>query len=108
MQIDTRNRECGVSRTDFEKCMDRFHPGPEPRQARYGLGIPAQGTNYSGLLECPCTSRFGGDACFYPDSQTKILLNQVVYLPYKYKLAECLVRHLTCLPFLSRRGRIEQ
>ena len=70
MQIDTRNRDCGVEPADVTNCT-QFVPGPEPKQARYGLGIPA-GTNYSGVLECPCNERFGGDPIFYPDARTKI------------------------------------
>merc|ERR1739848_962174 len=53
MQIDTRNRECGATIADIHNCT-QFVPGPEPMQARYGRGIPKAGTNYSGLLECPC------------------------------------------------------
>lgn len=71
MQIDTRNRDCGVTKDDVKNCT-RFVPGPEPRQARYGRGIP-KGTNYSGVLECPCNGRYGGDPMFYPDSKTKIV-----------------------------------
>eukprot|EP00440_Ansanella_granifera_P035912 gb/GFBE01038957.1/.p1 GENE.gb/GFBE01038957.1/~~gb/GFBE01038957.1/.p1 ORF type:complete len:785 (+),score=142.22 gb/GFBE01038957.1/:1-2355(+) len=67
MQIDTRNRDCGANYTDVSKCLE-FTPGPEPRSARFFRGIP-NGTLYSGLLECPCTSRFGGD---YGD-RTKIV-----------------------------------
>jgi len=71
MQIDTRNRDCGVTPADVHNCT-QFTPGPEPLQARYGRGIPA-GTNYSGILECPCNSRFGGDPGYYPNSKTKVL-----------------------------------
>lgn len=63
MQIDTRNRECGVGPDHVNNCT-RFTPGPEPRQARYGRGIPA-GTNYSGILECPCNGLYGGAPQFY-------------------------------------------
>ena len=35
MQIDTRNRVCGVNQTDVSKCT-QFQPGIEPKQARYG------------------------------------------------------------------------
>merc|ERR1719181_182134 len=58
MQIDTRNRNCGSTYKDVGNCT-RFTPGPEPKQARYGRGIPKD-TNYSGILECPCNSRYGG------------------------------------------------
>mmetsp|Transcript_15463 Transcript_15463/g.36558 ORF Transcript_15463/g.36558 Transcript_15463/m.36558 type:complete len:894 (-) Transcript_15463:53-2734(-) len=72
MQVDTRNRDCGVSPADIGKCSSPFVPGPEPRQTRWGLGVPKV-TNYSGLLECPCNSRFGGDPMFYPDSKTHMV-----------------------------------
>ena len=71
MQIDTRNRDCGVTPADITNCT-KFLPGPEPKQARYGLGIPPD-TNYSGLLECPCNSRYGGDPIFYPLANSKII-----------------------------------
>merc|ERR1719261_300425 len=72
MQIDTRNRDCGANYTDVKNCT-KFTPGPEPRQARYGRGTPKD-TNYSGILECPCNSRYGGDpSVFYPDAKTKII-----------------------------------
>lgn len=64
MQIDTRNRDCGVTKDDIHKC-PQFTPGVEPRQARYGRGIPAGGTNYSGVLECPCNGGYGGSPQFY-------------------------------------------
>ena len=40
-------------------------------------GVPGA-TNYSGLLECPCNGRYGGDPAFYPDggkggSRTRVL-----------------------------------
>ncbi|EOD05979.1 hypothetical protein EMIHUDRAFT_453585 [Emiliania huxleyi CCMP1516] len=80
MQIDIRNRDCGATPDDVARCSGPhgFTPGPEPRQARYGLavaglvpggpkgGVPGA-TNYSGLLECPCNGRYGGDPAFYPD-----------------------------------------
>ena len=64
MQIDTRNRDCGATPKDIHNCTT-FQPGPEPKQARYGLGIPKGGSPYSGLLECPCNSRYGGDPSIY-------------------------------------------
>ena len=74
MQIDTRNRDCGVTPKDIHNCTDHSVPGPEPKQARYGLGIPKGGSPYSGLLECPCNSRYGGDPAIYgKDSRTKIV-----------------------------------
>lgn len=63
MQIDTRNRDCGVTPESINNCT-QFVPGPEPKQARYGLGVP-EGTNYSGILECPCNSGHGGDPSMY-------------------------------------------
>lgn len=71
MQIDTRNRDCGATRDSVRNC-SRFVPGPEPRQARWGRGVPKD-TNYSGVLECPCNGRFGGDPVFYPGGKTKIV-----------------------------------
>jgi len=70
MQIDTRNRDCGATAADVKNCT-KFTPGPEPKQARWGRGIPRDGTNYSGILECPCSSRYGGDPAIYKDAQTK-------------------------------------
>lgn len=71
MQIDTRNRDCGTQPQDVANCSAFIVPGPEPLQARYGRGAP-EGSFYSGLLECPCTERWGGDPLFYPKAQTKI------------------------------------
>ncbi|KAH3737860.1 uncharacterized protein LOC127850309 [Dreissena polymorpha] len=65
MQIDTRNRDCGVTPKDVNNCTNHVNPGPEPRQARYGLGIPKEGSPYSGILECPCNGRYGGDPSIY-------------------------------------------
>ena len=39
MQIDTRNRDCGVRPEDVKNCTT-FTPGPEPKQARYGEVCP--------------------------------------------------------------------
>ncbi|KAL4225559.1 hypothetical protein ACF0H5_016247 [Mactra antiquata] len=73
MQIDTRNRDCGVTPKDINNCT-KFTPGPEPRQSRYGYGIPKEGTPYAGILECPCNSRYGGDPLIYgKDEKTKII-----------------------------------
>lgn len=71
MQLDTRNRDCGVRPEDVHNCTT-FVPGPEPKQARYGRGIPKD-TVYSGILECPCNEGYGGDPIFYPNSATKIV-----------------------------------
>ena len=57
MQIDSRNRDCGVTPADIHNC-SKFTPGPEPKSARYGYGIPKEGTNYSGVIECPCTDNW--------------------------------------------------
>lgn len=74
MQIDTRNRNCGVKPKDIYTCTNNEHPGPEPRQARFGRGTPEEESVYSGLIECPCTSRFGGDALIYGETtKTKIV-----------------------------------
>ena len=66
MQIDTRNRDCGVTKESITNCTE-FVPFLEPKQSRYGLGIP-EGTNYSGVLECPCNSAYGGDQSMYGDN----------------------------------------
>jgi len=71
MNIDTRNRDCGVRPEDVLNCTT-FVPGAEPKQARYGRAAPKD-TVYSGLLECPCTERFGGDPIFYPGARTKLI-----------------------------------
>ena len=75
MQIDTRNRECGVTPADVHNCSGAFLPGIEPKQARYGRGIPKDNA-YSGVLECPCNSRYGGDPAYYPDAGTKQTVHQ--------------------------------
>ena len=64
MQIDTRNRNCGVTPADVKNCTS-MSPDYEPRSARYGrdwqgVAKPALKSNYSGILECPCNSRYGG------------------------------------------------
>ena len=58
MQIDTRNRECGVMPADVANCT-KFKAGIEPKQARYGRSYLAKDASYSGILECPCTERWG-------------------------------------------------
>ena len=87
MQIDTRNRDCGVTPQSVSNCTT-YTPDVEPRQARYGRGWagvdakrPAGSTNYSGVLECPCTSDYGGDPHFYPGAKTKVITNDYVALP---------------------------
>ena len=85
MQIDTRNRDCGVTPADLHKC-PTFTPGVEPRQARYGRGIPAGGTNYSGILECPCNGGYGGSPQFYdghPEAG-----NKTKHIAHKYAVLE--------------------
>merc|ERR1719242_756223 len=76
MQIDTRNRECGVTPESVKNCT-QFVPGIEPRQARYGRPYdPKAGTNYSGILECPCNGKFGGAPLFYGnDTKTKVVIH---------------------------------
>jgi hypothetical protein len=90
MQIDTRNRDHGVSPADVHKCTNFSGVGEngkpcagfEPRQARYGRGwggvdgTPKNPGHYSGILECPCNSRYGGDPSFYPQAQTKVVTHQ--------------------------------
>jgi len=75
MQIDTRKRECGVTAASIKNCT-AFEPWLEPKQARYGrkpVGSSGpSGSSYSGVLECPCTSRYGGDPAFYPTAKTKV------------------------------------
>ena len=70
MQIDTRNRDCRITpETDIlnsKKCpitgKRKFYPGLEPKQARYGIRTKEiEESNITGLSECPCTSRYGGD-----------------------------------------------
>jgi len=79
MQIDTRRRDCGVTPDAVHNCT-RFEPWIEPRQARYGRS--AAGANYSGILECPCNSRFGGDPAFYPQAQTKHTEHHYATVPH--------------------------
>jgi hypothetical protein len=85
MQIDTRNRDCGVTKDDLHKC-PKFTPGVEPRQARYGRGIPAGGTNYSGILECPCNGGYGGSPQYYKDHPEAG--NQTKHIEHKYNVIE--------------------
>lgn len=81
MQIDTRNRDCGVTPESVSNCT-QFTPGPEPRQARYGRGIPPEGTNYSGILECPCNGGYGGSPQFYADHPAAG--NNTKHIEHKY------------------------
>jgi len=88
MQIDTRNREHGVGPESVHNCTNMTQcSGYEPRQARYGRGwggLTGQNKNvnhYSGILECPCNSRVGGDPEFYPDAKTKIITHSVNAIP---------------------------
>ena len=84
MQIDTRDRKCGVTPADVGNCTDLTDPSyvrpVEPKQARYGRGIPAGGSPYSGVLECPCNSRYGGAAEFYPTQKTQVVTSGVASL----------------------------
>ena len=79
MQLDTRRRDCGAKAKDVHNCT-RFEPAFEARQARYGRAAP-KGSPYSGILECPCNSRFGGDPIFYPDAKTKLVTHNYGVLP---------------------------
>ena len=79
MQIDTRNRAHGVGPESVHNCTNMTEcAGPEPRQARYGRGwggLTEKNKNvggYSGILECPCNGRYGGDPQFYPTQNTKV------------------------------------
>jgi hypothetical protein len=90
MQIDTRNRECGITPNDIfnsTKCPvtkeKSFWVGYEPKQARYGFFNDTTSSldpsvrakmNFraAGILECPCNSRFAGDPSIYgADTLTK-------------------------------------
>ena len=62
MSIDTRNRECGISVQDIDKCVNENMFGPEPLQSKYGR---EHKTNVSGLIHCPCTGSYGGDPVIY-------------------------------------------
>ena len=48
----------------------------EPKQARYGRrprGTTGPSSSaYSGVLECPCTGRYGGSPFYYPGAGTKV------------------------------------
>lgn len=83
MQIDTRNRkDCGPTGPESVGNCKEFKPWIEPKQARYGRGIPAGGTNYSGILECPCNGGYGGDPEYYgKDTKTKELKHQYMTTP---------------------------
>ena len=81
MQIDTRNRDCGVHPDNVtnSKCGRGFVPGPEPKQARWGRGIPAN-TTHSGILECPCNGRYGGGSSSSSSSSSFRFLRRKEYL----------------------------
>ena len=65
------DRECGVTPADVTNCT-KFKAGIEPKQARYGRSYLAKDALYSGVLECPCTERWGGSPVFYPGAKTKV------------------------------------
>ncbi|KAH8059920.1 hypothetical protein JL722_4869 [Aureococcus anophagefferens] len=65
--IDTRNRECGVRPEDVGNCT-KFEAWLEPKQARSGRSHLKAGSPYSGVLECPCTSRYGGSVEYYGEA----------------------------------------
>ena len=73
MQIDTRNRDCGIN-PKINNCT-KFIPGFEPKQARYGRKVSK--TEYSGILECPCNGRYGGSSIFYKN-KTKVITRQYI------------------------------
>jgi len=87
MQIDVRNRECGVSPAAVGNCTgapgNPYRPGVEPKQARWARPWDrTAGTNVSGVLECPCNSRFGGDPAVYgPDTPTKRTIHKFMSTP---------------------------
>jgi hypothetical protein len=88
MQIDTRNRAHGAQPEDVHKCTNMTEcAGYEPRAARYGRGwggLTGPNKNvdgYSGILECPCNSRYGGDPLFYPEAETKKLTASYQAIP---------------------------
>lgn len=88
MQIDTRNRDHGVGPESVRNCTNMtLCAGYEPRQARYGKGwggVTAPNKNpgsYSGILECPCNGRYGGDEIFYPKSGTRKIIHAVTAIP---------------------------
>jgi hypothetical protein len=72
----------GVDPTTGKPCA-----GYEPHQSRYGrgwgglTGPPTDPGHYSGILECPCNSRYGGDPVFYPHDRTKVLENKIMAIP---------------------------
>jgi len=63
------------------------HPSYEPRQSRYnrdwqGVDKPHLPSPYSGILECPCNSRYGGDPMVYgPNCTTKIIKHEYATIP---------------------------
>lgn len=88
MQIDTRNREHGIGPESVHNCTNMsLCAGYEPRQARYGRnwgGLTSKSKDvdgYSGILECPCNSRYGGDPYFYPTAKTKIVERSLTAIP---------------------------
>ena len=38
--------------------------------------LEPKGSPYSGILECPCNSRYGGDPIFYPEAKTKLITHK--------------------------------
>ncbi|CAD7928958.1 unnamed protein product [Amoebophrya sp. A120] len=75
MQVDSRNRKCGLDPSTVGKPCATL--GPEPRQARYGREM--KNANVSALVECPCTDRFGGDPLIYGEAvKTKSFRKQFV------------------------------
>ncbi|XP_045180973.2 uncharacterized protein LOC123540207 [Mercenaria mercenaria] len=105
MQIDTRNRDCGVTPKDIKNCTNHKVPGPEPKQARYGLGIPKGGSPYSGILECPCNGRFGGDPSIYgKDTLTKSVKHHYICVSQASCDNATVVNAAECFSSLSMLG----
>eukprot|EP00729_Bicosta_minor_P014206 gene14206-28048_t len=81
MQIDTRNRACGTTPADADKCV---HTGPgngmELGLNRSKPGVPSAGTNYSGLLECPCNSNY--DPQYYSNTSKAKRVNGTTFVRY--------------------------
>mmetsp|Transcript_14429 Transcript_14429/g.36058 ORF Transcript_14429/g.36058 Transcript_14429/m.36058 type:complete len:1135 (+) Transcript_14429:342-3746(+) len=75
MQVDSRNRDCGVAPADVGGTCESL--GIEPRQAAWGGRVPHAERKVTGLIECPCTSRFGGDPAVYgQETKTKSFRQQ--------------------------------
>lgn len=102
MQVDVRNRECGVTPADVHNCSGSpgspYRPGLEPKQARWGQPWNhTVGTNVSGLLECPCNSRYGGDPAIYgANTKTKRTEHKFMASPNGCLNGEALTTPVAC------------